>query len=43
MEVRLRIEPQLAQLAAMRAKKDEITRMRELALKIRESDDFDSA
>jgi DNA-binding FadR family transcriptional regulator len=42
MEVRLRIEPQLAQLAAMRAKKDEITRMRELALKIRESDDSDS-
>jgi DNA-binding FadR family transcriptional regulator len=42
MEVRLRIEPQLAQLAAMRAKKDEITRMLELALKIRESDDADS-
>ena len=42
MEVRLRIEPQLAQLAAMRAKKDEITRMLELALKIRESGDSDS-
>jgi len=42
MEVRLRIEPQLAQLAAMRAKKDEVTRMLELALKICESDDADS-
>lgn len=42
MEVRLRIEPQLAQLAAMRAKGNEIARMRELAQKILESDDADS-
>ncbi|MBA8880075.1 FadR/GntR family transcriptional regulator [Phyllobacterium myrsinacearum] len=42
MEVRLRIEPQLAQLAAMRAKASEIARMRELALKSRESQDADS-
>jgi len=42
MEVRLRIEPQLAQLAAMRAKKTDIDRMRELALKSRESQDADS-
>lgn len=42
MEVRLRIEPQLAQLAAMRAKSNEIARMREIAGKIRESGDSDS-
>ncbi|QND55013.1 FadR family transcriptional regulator (plasmid) [Phyllobacterium sp. 628] len=42
MEVRLRIEPQLAQLAAMRAKASEIARMRELAEKSRESQDADS-
>ena len=42
MEVRLRIEPQLAQLAAMRAKSSEIVRMREIAGKIRESGDSDS-
>jgi DNA-binding FadR family transcriptional regulator len=42
MEVRLRIEPQLAQLAAIRAKTSEIARMRELALKSRESQDADS-
>ncbi|MBA8901970.1 FadR/GntR family transcriptional regulator [Phyllobacterium sp. P30BS-XVII] len=42
MEVRLRIEPQLAQLAAMRAKASEIARMRELAQKSSESQDPDS-
>lgn len=42
MEVRLRIEPQLAQLAAMRAKPTELVRMRELARKIRESEDADA-
>jgi GntR family transcriptional regulator, transcriptional repressor for pyruvate dehydrogenase complex len=42
MEVRLRIEPQLAQLAAMRAKPSELVRMRELARKIIESDDADA-
>ncbi|WP_337269969.1 FadR/GntR family transcriptional regulator [Oryzifoliimicrobium ureilyticus] len=42
MEVRLRIEPQLAQLAAMRAKPAELARMRDLASKIKESDDADA-
>ena len=42
MEVRLRLEPQLAQLAAMRAKADEILRMREIATKICESPDADA-
>ncbi|MGE7369226.1 FadR/GntR family transcriptional regulator [Neorhizobium sp. NPDC001467] len=42
MEVRLRIEPQLAQLAAMRAKPDEIDRMRALAEKIGQSTDADA-
>lgn len=42
MEVRLRIEPQLAQLAALRAKPSELVRMRELARKITESDDADA-
>ena len=42
MEVRLRIEPQLAQLAAMRAKPDDIDRMYELARKITASADADS-
>lgn len=42
MEVRLRMEPQLAQLAAMRAKPAEVIRMRELAHKIIESKDADS-
>ncbi|TRL38723.1 FadR/GntR family transcriptional regulator [Rhizobium straminoryzae] len=42
MEVRLRIEPQLAQLAALRARAPELVRMRELARKIRESDDADA-
>jgi DNA-binding FadR family transcriptional regulator len=41
MEVRLRIEPQLAQLAAIRAKTDEVERMHELTTKIYESDDAD--
>lgn len=35
MEVRLRIEPQLAQLAALRAAPQDVARMRELAEKIR--------
>ncbi len=42
MEVRLRIEPQLAQLAAMRAKPDDIDRMYELTKKIFASGDADS-
>ncbi len=42
MEVRLRVEPQLAQLAAMRAKPGDIDRMYELAKKITDSDDADS-
>jgi GntR family transcriptional repressor for pyruvate dehydrogenase complex len=42
MEVRLRIEPQLAQLAAMRAKPAEIERMRTLTARIMESDDADA-
>ncbi|MBO9170983.1 FadR/GntR family transcriptional regulator [Rhizobium sp. L245/93] len=41
MEVRLRIEPQLAQLAAIRAKDISIRRMYELAQKIYRSDDAD--
>ncbi len=42
MEVRLRLEPQLAQLAAMRAKAQDIQKMRDLAEKIAASDDSDS-
>jgi len=42
MEVRLRLEPQLAQLAAMRAKPAEIERMRYLADKTGQSSDADS-
>ncbi|WJH42318.1 FadR family transcriptional regulator [Aliirhizobium terrae] len=42
MEVRLRIEPQLAQLAAMRAKPSEVERMRSLAEKTGQSTDADS-
>ncbi len=42
MEVRLRIEPQLAQLAAMRAKPAEIERMRMLAEKIEDRTDADA-
>ncbi len=42
MEVRLRIEPQLAQLAAMRAKPADIARMRDLAAKILDSEDADA-
>lgn len=42
MEVRLRIEPQLAQLAAVRARPGDILRMRELEQKLHESTDADS-
>ncbi|WP_151987412.1 FCD domain-containing protein [Rhizobium sp. EC-SD404] len=42
MEVRLRIEPQLAQLAALRAKPDAISRMREILVRLDESADSDS-
>ncbi|UJW77213.1 FadR/GntR family transcriptional regulator [Rhizobium sp. SL42] len=42
MEVRLRIEPQLAQLAALRAKGTDIDIMRELAQKILASEDADA-
>jgi DNA-binding FadR family transcriptional regulator len=42
MEVRLRIEPQLAQLAAVRAKPADIERMRELTKKIVASEDADA-
>ena len=42
MEVRLRIEPQLAQWAALRAKGSDIDRMRELAQKILGSEDADA-
>jgi len=42
MEVRLRVEPQLAQLAALRAKAHEIERMYELVDRIQESNDADS-
>lgn len=42
MEVRLRLEPQLAQLAALRARTRDILRMRELADRISASDDADA-
>ncbi|HEV7437537.1 MAG TPA: FadR/GntR family transcriptional regulator [Pseudorhizobium sp.] len=42
MEVRLRIEPQLAQLAAVRAKPKDVERMRILAAKIIDSEDADA-
>ncbi|WP_425498801.1 FadR/GntR family transcriptional regulator [Pannonibacter anstelovis] len=42
MEVRLRIEPQLAQLAALRAKPAELARMQDLARRIKETDDADA-
>ncbi|MDS9469471.1 FCD domain-containing protein [Paracoccus sp. MBLB3053] len=42
MEVRLRIEPQLAALAAMRATAEQITRMRELADRIVQCEDADA-
>lgn len=42
MEVRLRIEPQLAQLAAMRAKPSDVEKMRQLAQKIVEGSDADA-
>lgn len=41
MEVRLRVEPQLAQLAAMRAKTADVERMYDLVKKIYESTDAD--
>lgn len=42
MEVRLRVEPQLAQLAALRAKPRDVEKMREICRKITESDDADA-
>lgn len=42
MEVRLRIEPQLAQMAALRARPEEIVRMRDLSIRIAESEDADA-
>jgi GntR family transcriptional repressor for pyruvate dehydrogenase complex len=42
MEVRLRIEPALARLAALRATAPEIARMREIAGKVIEASDMDS-
>ena len=42
MEVRLRLEPQLAQLSALRAKPAEVARMRDLAKKIIDSPDADA-
>lgn len=42
MEVRLRIEPQLAQLAALRAKPDAVARLREILKRLDESRDSDS-
>ena len=42
MEVRLRIEPQLAQLSALRASAGDVARMRELAERIRQSADVDA-
>ena len=41
MEVRLRIEPALAQLAAIRATPDDIAQMRHLSQKLREAADMD--
>lgn len=41
MEVRLRLEPQLAQLAALRASAPAIARMRDLIIRLEESDDAD--
>lgn len=42
MEVRLRIEPALAQMAALRARPEEVARMRDLARRITESTDADA-
>lgn len=42
MEVRLRIEPQLAQLAALRAKADAVDRLYEILRRLDESNDSDS-
>jgi DNA-binding FadR family transcriptional regulator len=41
MEVRLRIEPQLAQLSALRAKSEAIERMRQILRRLDESEDSD--
>lgn len=41
MEVRLRLEPQLAQLAALRASPGAIARMRDLIVRLEDSDDAD--
>ncbi|MDX1821829.1 MAG: FCD domain-containing protein [Paracoccaceae bacterium] len=41
MEVRLRLEPQLAQLAALRASAPAVARMRDLIIRLEESDDAD--
>ncbi|MEH6748730.1 MAG: FCD domain-containing protein [Paracoccaceae bacterium] len=41
MEVRLRLEPQLAQLAALRASPGAIARMRDLIIRLEDSDDAD--
>lgn len=42
MEVRLRIEPALAQMAALRARPEDVARMRDLARRIIESEDADA-
>lgn len=42
LEVRLRIEPQLAQLAAIRATPEEITRMKELTSRFLEAEDIEA-
>jgi DNA-binding FadR family transcriptional regulator len=42
MEARLRLEPQLAQLAALRARPADVERMREINLRLTESGDSDS-
>lgn len=42
MEVRLRLEPQLAQLAALRARSEDIAQLREFTERIRECDDADA-
>src|SRR3546814_7757658 len=41
MEVRLRLEPALAQLAALRATRDDVAWMRTLAAKVVDADDLD--
>ncbi|MDG1129573.1 FadR/GntR family transcriptional regulator [Seohaeicola sp.] len=42
MEVRLRVEPQLAQLAALRASAADVARMRDILVRLDASDDADS-